>query len=120
MAMRTYNIHSPTRSTRPWRLWGRSGEPVRRAVLLSLVGVVLYFAPSRALAAQIDTSAGATSIRAWAFARAGVSSSAPVSVATSGGSALVSVSAGAAASLGMLLAMVRVSDNAQFLYGPEI
>lgn len=90
-------------------------------LLVLLVGATLLAAPWRELAAQAGViRPEPTPIRVWAFARLGGASSAPVSVATSGGGVLTSGSAGVAVSDGVLLGMVKLSDSFQFMDGPEI
>lgn len=96
-------------------------DAMMHRLAISSFGIALLAAPSRELVAQAGvTHPEPTSIRAWAFARLGGASGAPVGVATSGGGVLTSASAGVAVSDGMLLGMVKLSDSFQFMDGPEI
>jgi hypothetical protein len=66
------------------------------------------------------TRAESTAWQGWAFARLGGASSAPAAVATSGGGVLTSLGGGIAASHGMVLGMIRVTDSEQLFAGPGV
>ena len=94
---------------------------MKRSLLVPFVGVLLFSARPRELAAQAEiTPRTPAPVRAWAFLRVGGASSAPAAAVARGGGVLTSTSVGLAASHGMLLGMLRASDSFQFLNGPEI
>jgi hypothetical protein len=92
-----------------------------RAPIASIVGLTLLSTPLMEMGGQTGaTLAEPAAWRAWAFGRLGGASSAPVSVATSGGGVLTSLGGGVAASYGTILGMVRVTDSEQLFVGPGV
>jgi len=90
-------------------------------MIASMLGPAALGLPLIKAGGQSGATLGHTTAwRGWAFARLGGASSAPVSVATSGGGVLTSLSAGVAASYGMVLGMVRVTDSQQLFDGPGV
>ena len=89
---------------------------------IALVGALLLLgAPITNAHGQTGAPpARSTPWNAWAFVRLGGASGAPGAVATSGGGVLTSLGGGVAASHGMLLGMIRVTDSQQLLDGPGV
>jgi hypothetical protein len=88
---------------------------IRRALMLSCLGPVLLTAPCRRVGAQSAGTATPTAWEGWVFGRAGAGSRMPwLSASEGGGQALLALTAGAAASHGMMFGMLRGAYNERF------
>ncbi len=84
---------------------------IARASTLSLLAVVLFAAPYRAIGAQVTALGALTDWRAWAFGRVGPAQTSLGDTHGRSGAVLGSLAGGIGVSYGRILGMVRVADT---------
>jgi hypothetical protein len=88
-----------------------------RLKMLSCVGLVLLAGQSRRVDAQAGAGARSAERRAWVFGRIGAGARVPFPPPSAGGDqTLLALTAGAAASYGMMFGMVRAAYNERFSF----